>query len=120
MPIILTNTRATSWKSAIILVGEVGYEICDSKCCNNRNANTSIIEKESNLFLRNLSHPFLGMGLICQMTLSELCNTANIVVAPNNVTPRLIIAAKLVNSVVTDFAKYWLKLLNCFSTQNCL
>lgn len=69
---------------------------------NNRNAKTNIIEKDSNLFLRNLSHPFLGTGLICQMTLSELCKTANIVVAPNKVTPRLIIAVRLVNSVETD------------------
>ena len=67
-------------------------------------ANTSIMEKESILFLINLSQLFLGTAFIPQIVFNELCISAKIVVAPKIEMPKLTMAADLEESVFSAFS----------------
>ena len=65
-------------------------------------AKARITEKDSNRFLIYLSQLFLGTAFIPQMVFSELCISAKTVVAPNIVTPMLMIVANEKDSVVSE------------------
>ena len=67
-------------------------------------AKTMITEKDSNRFWMYLSQLFLGTAFIPQMVFSELYMSAKTVVAPNIMTPTLMIVANEKDSVVSAFS----------------